>query len=505
MSQLTFENITFSYKTSLQPVFDGVSVNFPEGWTGIIGPNGSGKTTLLRLGCGELMPDAGVIRLIGRAFYCPQRTDHPPLRWKEFIESGDASAWEWRGRLQIEESWFDRWETLSQGERKRAQLAVTLWQEPDILAVDEPTNHLDREAKKLVGDALAVYRGIGLLVSHDRELLDTLCRQCLMMEPPEVHCFPGGYTQAAELAQAREAETLASYQKAKEEMERLMRTMAVRKDKAARYRNGFSKRKLDPKDRDAKGRIDLARLTGKDGKAGRLADQMEGRLRQAKDKIGQFNIKRKYETDFWVSGESAHRDILLQVPGGVIELGEGRKLYYPELEIKPQDRIALTGPNGTGKTTLINHILQNHLQLPEGRWVYLPQEITLVEAEAVMKEFHQLSEENKGRIMTLVSCLGSRPERIVGGENLAPSPGEIRKLLLALGAAKNPWLIIMDEPTNHLDLPSVEALESALSGFPGALLLVSHDERFLSGLAAIRWHIGENEGSEMELKISLMA
>ncbi len=504
MNQLLFENITFGYETSLKPILKDVTASFPEGWTGIIGPNGTGKTTLLKLACGELTPIHGNIRHGGRACYCSQRTDDPPSQWEEFLQSGESEAWEWRGRLKIREDWFERWPTLSQGERKRAQLAVILWQDPDILAVDEPTNHLDREARRLVGDALAAYRGIGLLVSHDRELLDNLCRQCLMIDPPQTHSFPGGYTEASRLAKQKEAEILGAYQKAKSDMERLMHSASARLDKANRYRNGFSKRNLDIRDSDSRSKIDLARVSGKDGKAGRLADQLNGRVRQATEKVSQFNIKKKYETDFWVLGESASRDLLLQLPAGSIELGEGRILEFPALELRPTDRIALTGLNGTGKTTLLNYILNQYLTLPEGKWVYLPQEIHLEEASRIMERFHQLPEDEKGRVMTLVSCLGSRPDRLVGGRNLAPSPGEIRKLLLALGAARNPWLIIMDEPTNHLDLPSVEALESALSEFPGALILVSHDERFLSRLARVRWEIHSDNDSQLKLQTALI-
>ena len=89
--------------------------------------------------------------------------------------------------------------------------------------------------------------------------------------------------------------------------------------------------------------------------------------------------------------------------------------------------------------------------------------------------------------MTVVSRLGSRPARLL--ESVEPSPGEVRKLLLGLGIALQPHLIIMDEPTNHLDLPSMECLEGALRDCPCALLLVSHDERFLRGLTRTRWHI----------------
>ncbi len=107
-----------------------------------------------------------------------------------------------------------------------------------------------------------------------------------------------------------------------------------------------------------------------------------------------------------------------------------------------------------------------------------------------MEAVHSLSREQLGTVMTVVSALGSRPERLL--ENLDASPGELRKVLLALGVIRQPYLIVMDEPTNHLDIPAIECLEDALRGCPSALLLISHDLRFLSRVARKRWHLQQH-------------
>jgi len=104
-------------------------------------------------------------------------------------------------------------------------------------------------------------------------------------------------------------------------------------------------------------------------------------------------------------------------------------------------------------------------------------------------------------MMTVVSCLGSRPHRLL--ESVEPSPGEIRKILLATGIANVPHLIVMDEPTNHLDLPSIQCLEQALAGCPCGLLLVSHDRRFLNSLAHKRWHISKNPKTKGKYNLEL--
>jgi ATPase subunit of ABC transporter with duplicated ATPase domains len=110
-----------------------------------------------------------------------------------------------------------------------------------------------------------------------------------------------------------------------------------------------------------------------------------------------------------------------------------------------------------------------------------------------------LPKESLGRVMTSVSRLGSRPGRLLESEQ--PSPGEVRKLLLALGVDHGPHLILMDEPTNHMDLPSIGCLEEALEECPCALLLVSHDLRFLDGLVEWRWHLVA-EGDTVRLRVS---
>ena len=127
------------------------------------------------------------------------------------------------------------------------------------------------------------------------------------------------------------------------------------------------------------------------------------------------------------------------------------------------------------------------LHLQENQVTYIPQEIDTRASQDILSQAKNLPNEKLGHMMTVVSRLGSRPHRLL--ESVEPSPGEIRKILLATGIVNVPHLIVMDEPTNHLDLPSIECLESALIDCPCGLLLVSHDRRFLDALTHTRWHI----------------
>ncbi|HNW33415.1 MAG TPA: ATP-binding cassette domain-containing protein [Candidatus Ozemobacteraceae bacterium] len=481
---IRFIDVDFTHSEASEPLFKGLSLHFAPGWTGLVGANGSGKTTLLRLAAGDLEPDSGQILRKGRAAFCHQRTDFRPDDWMHLREAVDADAARIKGVLGIQPDWWDRWETLSHGERKRAQIAVALWLNPEILLVDEPTNHLDAESGAMVRMALAAYRGIGVLVSHDRDLLDNICVQIIFIEPPEVVAIVGSYTEASEQKGLGEEHQRRQRQTAKHELGKLQREASRRLAEASRSDRRRSKRDLHRNDSDGRARLDLARVTGKDAVAGNLARQLRGRVGQAEEKLGSIGFKKEYDLAYQIEGEKSSRDVLIRLECGRLPLGPSDWLEFPDLIVMPEDRIGVSGPNGSGKSSFIRHLL-GRLTLPADRFVYLPQEIPIAEGERLINEVRRLETEVLGRVMSFVSCLGTRPERLLRGD--MPSPGEIRKILLALGITRRPHLIIMDEPTNHLDLPAIELLETALQGFPGALILVSHDSRFLAGLSSVRW------------------
>ncbi len=500
MQFVHFQRTSFAYESASQPLLTDLNLSFPAGWSGIIGLNGAGKTTLLRLACGGLQPTDGAVQLPGPALYCPQRTDDPPQGFEDFLNAYDGTAAAWRGRLAVRDAWLDRWDTCSHGERKRAQLAVALWQDPSVLAVDEPTNHLDAEARDLLSNALKRYRGVGLLVSHDRALLDELCGQCAFVEPPAVVVRPGGYTQGREQADAEAAAERERFSALKAEHDKLQREAARRRQEAARADGKRSKRGLAKKDHDAKGKLDQARVTGKDGQAGRLARQMDARVERARAEREAMQLRKRTQLGIGLPGARARRDALFRLGGVRLPLGADRFLDVPELVMRPSDRIALTGPNGAGKSTLVHHLVTN-LELPPERVAYLPQEIPLETSRQLLADLKTLPKAELGQLLDVVHRLGTPPERVLDTDT--PSPGELRKLLLAAQAIREPYLILMDEPTNHLDLPAVECLEAALAPCPAGLLLVSHDRRFLDALTERRWRMVEGKnGAEVRLELA---
>ena len=145
-AHVLLHHVSFTHTAASTPLFTNITAHFPPGWTGIVGANGAGKTTLLHLATGILLPQQGAVQAPADALYCPQRTESVPALFMEFLQATDGEVYTLKGRLGIADDWLQRWQTLSHGERKRAQLGVALWRQPPVLAVDEPTNHLDDEA-----------------------------------------------------------------------------------------------------------------------------------------------------------------------------------------------------------------------------------------------------------------------------------------------------------------------------------------------------------------------
>jgi ATPase subunit of ABC transporter with duplicated ATPase domains len=407
-----------------------------------------------------------------------------------------------KDRLKIDSDWMWRWDTLSHGERKRLQMAVALWQNPDILAVDEPTNHLDITSRNMILSSLQKFQGIGLLVSHDRQLLDLLCHHCLFIEPFSVKMRKGGYSECSKIHRLETESSNKLFHKKKQEINKIHSEIKRRKEKAASADRKKSKRRIDRKDHDSKEKIDRARVTGKDGTAGKLQKQLSGRLSQAETKLKQITFHKEYPTGIWFSDGFAKKDSIAHLKESIIQFGNQRSLSHPALWLGPKDRVGIKGPNGAGKSTLV-HILKNKVELPSEKIIYIPQEIDRNQSRCLLDSILELPPAQLGFLMTAIKRLGSEPKHILESE--LPSPGETRKLLLALGLLQEPHIIIMDEPTNHMDLVSIEALESALKECPCCLVLVSHDHYFLDQLSSTIWefYLSSPNTDQYQVKVYL--
>ncbi len=486
---LRFNDVSYTYPGSINHAVTAVSLNLDSGWTAFAGANGCGKTTVLKLATGLLTPDTGSIVSSGTTVYCAQRTDAPPDNLNEFLFDWSKDSIRLRNTLQLGDDWADRWNTLSHGERKRLQIAVAIWTAPAVLALDEPFNHLDIHGRSLLIESMREYGGCGLLVSHDRQAMDELCSSCVLFFPEGVKMYRTGYTSARradserrELLVRHRKEAEASYIRLKHEARKKM--IRARTIQAHIAGHNFTFKEICKYNYDG-----ASQYHSVVQKAGQRSREASARADRAKKHMESITYRKIHRTGVELAGVRSTRNFLLDIPSGETRVGD-RTITFPNLSIRPESRIALIGRNGSGKTTLLKHI-RSKLNCPEEKLIWIPQEISAEESIQCLSEAKKLSGEELGQVMTIIRRLGSDPERIL--TSAVPSPGESRKLLLALGLAGTPWLVVMDEPTNHMDLPSVECLERALIDYKGALLLVSHDRYFLNATTSTRWEIRGEE------------
>ncbi len=499
MQHLQLADVGYTYPAQDSPLFSHLSVTAAPGWTGVVGGNGTGKSTLLRIIAGEITVDRGNLRTPQPVYHCVQRTDAAPNELVELCSYPDADAGRLVSRLEIEGDWPYRWTTLSQGERKRAQVAVALWSRPAVLLLDEPTNHLDGHSRGLLGTALQTFEGIGLLVSHDRDLLDDLCYQCLFFDiGGSAVMRPGGFSAGSEIAEKERERDERVYRQRVAEKRKIEREADRRRRVAAQQDSRNTKSRLARKDSDGRARINQVRVSGADGQAGRLSRQLDSRVAQADERLGKATRPVLRRTGFSIDGRTTQGDALLRRPQGELTLHNGVVLCHPELLVRPTDRIGVVGPNGSGKTTLIEELRSSAVAPHE--ILYLPQEFTRQDTIDLVSELQSLGNDAMAIVMSTFARLGSDPVGLL--RSPLPSPGEARKVALALGLLRSPELIIMDEPTNHLDVVATSGLEDALAEYPGALLMVSHDTRFIRTLATSRWEL-TRIGEETHLSVVL--
>ena len=498
MVQISMREVAFAHGGGVA-LFEGVSLVLRPGWSGLVGPNGAGKTTLLRLVAGEIAPDHGGVQVEpsgATVVLCPQLVDEMGAAVTRLGERDDALACRLRGLLRLEPDEPGRWPTLSPGERKRWQIGAALADEPDVLLLDEPSNHLDAEGRQWLLAALSLHRGVGVVVSHDRELLDALTDTTLRVQKGSVHVYGGSYSEASARWQEERARQVEQYQRLQGERRQAERRLddARRRREGAERNLSTGRRMKGPHDSDARGIMAQFRVEQAEKNIGRLVGVRRAEAERARERAAAAAVGDELSVrSLFVGYEQAPRPWLLRHDADELRVGDRRLATGTRLRLGRSDRVRLEGPNGAGKTTLLRAMWASS-DLPPERVLYLPQDSSRAEDAAVLASVRTLPAAVRGRTLSLVAALGVDPERLLASPT--PSPGEARKLRLAAALGRHAWLLLLDEPTNHLDLPSIEALEQALRAYPGALLLVTHDDTF-GRIASTRWSLS---GGHLEVR-----
>ncbi|NUL49475.1 ABC-F family ATP-binding cassette domain-containing protein [Cellulosimicrobium funkei] len=468
------ENIGISFGT--RTVLDSVSIGVDEGdRIGLVGRNGDGKSTLMRILAGQQTPDDGRVTRRGGTTLgvLDQRDDLDPQDTVQRAVVGDAEDHEWASDPKIRDvmggllgglDWSRTVGTLSGGQRRRTALARLLAGSDDLIFLDEPTNHLDVEGVAWLAEHLktrwrATDGGL-LVVTHDRWFLDEVCTRTWEVHDATVEPFDGGYA-AWMLARAERDRAAAVIENKRQQL--------VKKE-LAWLRRGAPARTSKPKFR-----IEAANAV--------IADVPEPRDSVSLSKMATARLG-KDVLDL--------EDVTYSVP---VPDGGGHRTLFEDvtLRLAPGERVGIVGVNGAGKSTLMR-LLDGQLTPDAGR----VRRGKTVQTAILTQDVTELDEVSHLRVAEVMAREGNTFQ--VGGKDVSPgqlleqlgfgtsrqwtpvadlSGGERRRLQLLRLMVGSPNVLMLDEPTNDLDTDTLAAVEDMLDGWPGTLVVVSHDRYLL--------------------------
>ena len=489
MSQITIQDLHFTYDGDHIPVFEGLDLQLDTGWKlGLVGRNGRGKTTLLRLLAGEL-EGRGTVSLGGvPCLRWPGPVKNPDRRALDVLLDGAPPEEEWRlswelSKLGLEEETLDRpFSTLSGGEQTRALLAALFLDEGAYPMVDEPTNHLDGPGRELVSKYLrSLDRGF-LLVSHDRAFLDGCVDHILALNPTGPELVRGTFSSWFRDKEDRDRGEAARNEKLKGEIRRLEQAAADRRQKADAVeraktgisQNGVVKHGLRPYlgEKSRKGQQQRKNI---ERRADRAIEEKSALLKDLERADSLKLAPLAYHSQRLLEG----RDLAVSYPGMT-----GRPVGFT---LNQGDRLCLDGGNGSGKTSLLRLILGEEVPHTGTLFRASGLEISYVPQRADHLRGSLLDwAEGQGidltKFLTVLRKLDfSRAlfERDMSGY----SAGQKKKVLLAASLCHSAHLYLWDEPLNYIDLFSRIQLEELLLQYRPTLVFVEHDRVFREKIA----------------------
>lgn len=469
----------------IRKIFEDVSIKIYSGdRIGLVGANGSGKTTLLKILAGLDSPDDGQVKAYTRIAYVRQQDDCVP-EVTDSLPHADVNR-RISGALGVDPEKFHS--GMSGGEKSRARFILSFDTQAGLLIADEPTSNMDIEAAGIIEKEIQAYSGALLLVSHDRSLMDRLCTSIIEIADGKLRFFNGNYSQYISQREELYNREKFEYEAYIKEKNRLMERVQERTE------NIHSVRKVPKRMGNSEARLHRRSATEIQEKLHKSIDAMKTRIEHLEKKERPQDLPHVR-----ISIDPPHnpvssvalkvKDLTMGFPG--LKLLEG-----VSFEIPTKKRTALLGNNGTGKTTLVEHIINSQAETdamnkayksitlsPGVKIGYFSQSFSQLDADkTILENVMDGSTKPEHEVRTILARLLIARDDVFKKVSVI-SGGEKVKVSLAKILVSEANFLILDEPTNYLDVFSMEALEQVLCDYTGTMLLISHDRKFIENVA----------------------
>lgn len=442
---------------------------------GIVGNNGAGKSTLLKLLANNIQPTRGTVKRHVESGYFKQ------LEAPTVAEADGALL----GRLAVPKSS----EELSGGEQTRLKLAQLFTHYYEALLIDEPTTHLDQEGISFLLDELRYYYGALLLISHDRVVLDALVTTIWEVRDGEVHVYSGNYSDYQAQKQVEREQQSQAHEQFTKEKSRLEKAAQEKMKKAEKIAQAANMSKKETKAKANRMFETKSKGTSQKAvhRAAKAIEQRMGKLQEVEAVQDEKRIVFRQSKAL-----ELHNKFPIMADQLTLQVNDNVLLEKVNFQLPLGKKIAITGANGVGKSTLLHHISNNGAGLtisPKTKIGYFRQmSYGFTSDETVLEFVKNHFEYDEGFLRSVLHAMqfvGTDIQKNV--QSL--SGGEMIRLQLCQLFLGEYNILLLDEPTNFLDVPAIEALEQFIAGYEGTIIFVSHDQAFIKNVADIKYSI----------------